>query len=84
MVGDGLYPWGQLLTTLLLSLVCQLFDYPLGQMPYIILMTNVWVVPGHAAGNGNVAVCCYSGDVNSFPLQHFNGSGEALLLHSIR
>lgn len=61
----------------LLSLICQFFDSPLGQMPYILLMINVWVVLGHTAADGHVAVCCNLTDVDVLPLQHFNSDNES-------
>ena len=49
MIGNGLYPWGHFLTTLLFGFVGKFFDHPFGEMPNIILVVDVWEVLPHAA-----------------------------------
>ena len=61
-----MYPLGQFVTTLLFGFVCKFFDYPLGEMPNIILVVDVWEVLLHAAADRNMAVC--SNPVNRDPL----------------
>ena len=66
----------------LFGFVCKFFDQPLGEMPNIILVVDVWEVLLHAS-DGNMAVC--SNPVNHDPLflQVLKAARKALFLHGI-
>ena len=63
----------------LFGFVCKFFDHPLGEMPKIILVVDVWEVLLHAS-DGNMAVC--SNPVNHDPLflQVLKAARKALFL----